>query len=81
MTPAYIAKLGLKVCPTDVGTQKIDGSTFETFKMVLASFQVKNKFDQSRFFQEIFLVVDISIAIILGISFLIFSNTNVLFRE
>ena len=38
MTPGYALKLGLKVRPTDVGAQKIDGSTLETFGMVLASF-------------------------------------------
>ena len=38
MTPGYALKLGLKVRPTDVGAQKINGSTFKTFGMVLASF-------------------------------------------
>ena len=38
MTPGYILKLGLKVRPTNVGVQKIDGSILETFGMVLASF-------------------------------------------
>ena len=38
MTPAYTSKLGLKVYPTDVGAQKIDGSTLKTFGIVLASF-------------------------------------------
>ena len=38
MSPAYASKLGLKVYHTDVRAQKIDGSTLETFGMVLASF-------------------------------------------
>ena len=38
MTPTYTAKLGLKVRKTDIGAQKIDGSTLETFGMVLANF-------------------------------------------
>ena len=50
MTPGYASKLGLKVRPTDVGAQKIDGSTLETFGMVLASFQVEDKLGRSRFF-------------------------------
>lgn len=29
--PAYTAKIGLKVCFTDVGAQKINGSIFKTF--------------------------------------------------
>ena len=38
MTPTYIAKLGLKVRKTNIGAQKIEGSTLETFGMVLADF-------------------------------------------
>ena len=38
MAPAYVLKLGLQVCQTDVGVQKIDDSAFETFEMVLANF-------------------------------------------
>ena len=43
ITLEYASKLGLKVCPTDVRAQKIDGSIFETFGMVLASFQMDDK--------------------------------------
>ena len=50
MTPAYISKLVLKVHPTDIKAQKIDGSTLETFGMVLASFQVEDKLGKARFF-------------------------------
>lgn len=38
MTPAYAARLGFKIWPTNVEAQKINGSTFETFGMVLANF-------------------------------------------
>ena len=38
MTPAYAAKLGFEVQKTDIGAQKIDGSTFDTLRMVLADF-------------------------------------------
>lgn len=38
MTPAYVLKLGFKLYQTNVEAQKIDGTTFETFEMVLASF-------------------------------------------
>lgn len=37
MTPIYIAKLGLKVCCTNVKALKIDGSIFKIFELVLAS--------------------------------------------
>lgn len=38
ITPAYTASLGLKICPTNVNAQKIDGSIFAIFGMVLANF-------------------------------------------
>ena len=45
----YAAKLGLKVCSTNVGAYKIDGSLFKTFGMVIADFQIINKLSRARF--------------------------------
>ena len=56
MTPAYIKQLGLQVQKTDVGAQRIDGTLFQTFRMVIPSFQVEDKFDRAWFFQELFLL-------------------------
>ena len=50
MTAAYVAQLGLKVQKINVGAQKIDGFSLETYKMVIAAFQVLNKLAYSRFF-------------------------------
>ena len=50
MSPAYAKKLSLKTRKTNVGAQKIDGFTLETFEMVIADFQVKDKGGTSRFF-------------------------------
>ena len=47
MTPAYTAHLGLKVRITDVGAQKIDGSSLATYSMVIAAFQVVDKLGRS----------------------------------
>ena len=43
MIPAYASKLGLRVYRTNIGAQKIDDPTLETFEMVLVSFQVEDK--------------------------------------
>ena len=43
MTPAYGAHLGIKVRVTDIGAQKIDGSSLATYGMVIAAFQVIDK--------------------------------------
>lgn len=49
ITPVYVSKLGLKVCPTNVRVQKVDGFTLEIFGMVLASSQVEDKLERSIF--------------------------------
>ena len=81
MTLAYTTHLGLKVRVTNVGVQKIDGSSLATYDMVIAAFQVVNKLSCSQFFQETFLLADISIEVVLGILFLTFSNADVQFAE
>ena len=81
MTPAYASKLGLRVRHTDVGAQKIDGSTLQTFGMVLANFQVEDKLGRTRFFQETFLLANISAEVVLGMPFLTLSNADVQFKE
>ena len=50
ITPAYAKQLGLQVRKTDVGAQKIDGSSLRTFGMVIAGFQVEDKLGRARFF-------------------------------
>lgn len=50
MHPNYTKKLGLAIQKTDVGAQKIDGMSLETFGMVIAGFQVQDKIGRSRFF-------------------------------
>ena len=77
MTPAYASKLGLRVRQTDVGAQKIDGSTLETFGMVLASLQVEDKQGRARYFQETFLFANTSVEVILGMLFLTLSNADI----
>ena len=81
MTSAYAAKLGLQVQKTDIGAQKIDGSILEIFRIVLVDFQVEDKLGRVRFFQETFLLADISAEVVLGMPFLIFSNADVQFVE
>lgn len=81
ITLAYIANLNVKVWLTNVEVEKINGSTFKMFKIVLTNFQIKNKLRKSRFFQKTFLVAKTSITIILRMLFLALSNVDVLFLE
>ena len=41
--PAFAKELGLLIKPTDVGAQKIDGTTLETYGIVVAAFSVEDK--------------------------------------
>ena len=50
MILAYVLKLDLKIYPTNVREQEMIYFIFETFKIVLASFQVKDRLKQAWFF-------------------------------
>ena len=74
---AYALKLALKVYSTNVEAQKIDGSTFEIFEIVLASLLVEDKLGKARLFQETFLLANTSAKIVLSIPFFTLNNANV----
>ena len=81
MHPAFAEKLGLVVRTTNVGAQKIDGTTLEIYGMVVAAFLVTDQADRVRFFEEIFLVANISPDVVLGMSFLTLSGADVDFPK
>ena len=81
MTPAYVSKLGLQARNTNVGAQKIDGSIFQMFGIVLVDFQVEDKLKKAQFFQETFLLADIGTEVVLDMLFFSFSNADVQFVE
>ncbi len=77
MSQAFAHQLGLKICKTNVGAQKIDGTTLETYGRVVSSFSVLDKDSKERFFEESFLLDNVKPNVVLRILFLIMSNTNV----
>ena len=81
MNPAFAWKLGLKSWKTNVGAQKIDGSTLETFEIVIAGFQLEDKGGRPKFFQETFLVANTKFKMVLKMPFLKLSNTDISFSE
>ncbi len=80
MSQAFAQQLGLKICKTIVGAQKIDGTTLETYKMVVSPFSVSDKDGREKFFKESFLLADVSPDIIFGMPFLTMSNVDVDFQ-
>ncbi len=79
MTPAFIANLGLSTRPTGVGAQKIDGSPLAMYGMAVTAFSLQDSLGKVRFFEETFLLADISMKVVLGMPFLALSNADIQF--
>ena len=73
----FARELGLPIRTTDVGAQKIDGTMLNTFEMVVVAFSVTDKANRARFFEETFLVANVSLKIVLGMPFLTMSGADV----
>ena len=74
---AFGKELSLFIRATDVGAQKIDGITLKTYGMVVTAFSVEDKANQVRFLEKTFLVVNVSLEMILRMSFLTLSGIDV----
>ena len=74
-------KLGFTAQKTSIKAQKIDGSPLKTYSIVLTSFLLQDSIKIVQFFEETFLLANISVEVILEILFLIFSNANIEFAE
>ena len=79
--PTFVKELGLPIRPIDVGVQKIDGIILDTYGMVVAAFLVTDKVNRVRFFEETFLVANVSPEVVLEILFLILSGADVDFLD
>ncbi len=76
----FAHQLGLKIWKTNVEAQKIDGTTPETYEIVVSTFSMLDKNGKERFFEESFLLADIKPDIVLGMFFLTMSNTDIDFQ-
>ena len=79
--PTFVKELGLPIRPTDVGAQKIDDTTLDTYGMVVAAFLVIDKANRVRFFEETFLVANVSPEVVFGMLFLTLSGADVDFLD
>ena len=78
---AFAERLDLVVQTTNVGAQKIDGTTLETYRIVVAVFSLTDQADRVRFFEETFLVANISPDVILRMLFLTLSGADINFLK
>ena len=75
--PTFAKELGLPIRPTDVTAQKIDGIMLDTYEMVVVAFSVTDKANRVRFFEETFLVANISSEIVFEMPFLTLSDADI----
>ena len=80
MSQAFAHQLGLTIWKTNVGAQKINGTTLKTYGMVVSTFFILDKDGRERFFEESFLLADVKPEIVFGMLFLIMSNTDINFQ-
>ena len=73
----FAKQLGLLIRPTDVEEQKIDGTILNIYGLVVAAFSVVDKANRVKFFEETFLVANVSLELVFGMLFLALRGTNV----
>ena len=61
--------------------QKIDGTMLDTYKIVVAAFLVTDKANQVKFFEETFLVANVSLKVVFRMLFFVFSSANIDFLD
>ncbi len=80
ISQAFAQQLGLKIRKTNVRAQKINSTTLETYGLVVSTFSMSDKDKRERFFEESYLLADVSPDIVLGMLFLTMSNTDIDFQ-
>ena len=79
--PTFAKELGLSIRSIDVEAHKIDDITLDTYGMVVKAFSVMDIANQVRFFEETFLVANVSPEVVFGMSFLTLSGADVNFLD
>ena len=70
-------ELELPIRPTDVRAQKINGILLDIFGIIVTAFSVIDKANRGKFFEEVFLVANVSPEVVLEMPFLTLSSANV----
>ena len=66
---------------TNVGTQKVDATTFEIYGMVVAAFLVTDQADRVKFFEETFLVANVCPDVVFGMLFFTLNGADIDFPK
>lgn len=73
----FAKELRLLIKPIGVRTQEIDGITLDTYRIVVATFLLTNKANQEKFFEEKFLVANVSLKVVFKMLFLTLNSINI----
>ena len=79
--PTFAKKLGLVLRSTNIDAQKIDGLAFEIYRIVIAAFLMTDQADRVRFFEETFLLANVSPDVVFGMFFLTLSIADIAFPK
>lgn len=79
--PTFTKELGFFVRSTDVDAHKIDGTMLNTYEIVVVAFSMTDKVNWVKFFEENFLVANISLEVVFGRSFLTLSSVDIDFLD
>ena len=80
MSQAFAHQVDFTIWKTNVGVQKINNTTLETYAIVVSTFFVLDKNGKERFLEESFLLADVKPKIVLGMPFLTMSNADIDFQ-
>ena len=80
MIPASASQQAVKIWKNNIQDQKIDGTTLETYEMVVFIFFLSDKDDRKWFFKENFLLADVKPDTVLGMPFLTMINADINFQ-
>ena len=61
---------------TNIGTQKIDGTIFKTFKIMVIAFSITGQADRIKFFKKTFLMTNVSPDVVFEMLFFTLSSAN-----
>ena len=75
--PTFAKELGLVIRATKIRAQKINNIILDTFEILVAVFSVTDKAHRVKFFEQIFLVANVSPEVVLGMLFVILNSTNI----
>ena len=80
ISQAFAYQLSLKIRKINIGGQKIDNTTLETYGILVSTFFMSDKDNKERFFEKNFLLADVNLDIVFKILFLTMNNVDIDFQ-